>query len=136
MPTPIQPAHFPPPRGYANGILSQGPLLHLAGQIGWELDGHFESDDLVFQFGRALDHVLDILYAAHCGPEHLVSMTIYVTDLEAYRQNLRPIGALWRQKMGRNFPAMALVGVAGLVEVRAKVEIQAVAECPVVLESR
>ena len=130
MPTPVQPAHFPPPRGYANGMISEGRLLHIAGQIGWELDGSFASEELLPQLGRALDHLLDILQAAGSSPERLVSMTLYVTDLDAYRSNLRAIGALWRQKLGRNFPAMALVGVAGLVEPRAKVEIQAVAELP------
>ncbi len=127
----VQPAHFPRPRGYANGIVARGRTLHVAGQIGWELDGTFKSDDLGVQFGRALDHVLDIVRAAGGRPEHVVSMTVYVTDLAAYRAAaVTGLGAIWRERFGRHFPAMALVGVAGLVEERAKVEVQAVAVLP------
>ena len=126
----VQPSDFPRPRGYVNGLVADGPTLYIAGQIGWELDGSFASDDLVPQFGRALDHVLAIVAAAGAQPTDLVRMTIYVTDLPAYRNNLREIGAAWRARLGSHFPAMALVGVAGLVEPRAKVEIEATCVLP------
>jgi enamine deaminase RidA (YjgF/YER057c/UK114 family) len=126
----VQPAHFAKPRGYANGIVARGRTLYVAGQIGWEHDGSFASDDLATQFGRALDHVLDVVRAAGGAPEHLVRMTVYVTDLPAYRGSLRAIGEAWRARLGRHYPAMALVGVAGLVEPRAKVEIEATAVLP------
>ena len=127
---PIQPAHFPTPKGYVNGMVARGPTLYVAGQIGWELDGTFATDELAPQFARALDHVLDVVRAAGGAPEHIVQMRVYVTDLAAYRASLREIGAAWRERFGRHFPAMALVGVAGLVEPRAKVEIEAVAALP------
>ena len=131
----IHPPHFPRPKGYSDGIVGEGPLLFLAGQIGWELDGTFAAPPpgvsvLGWQFGRALDHVRDLLAEAGTGPERIVSMTVYVTDLEAYRSGLAEIGAIWRARLGRCFPAMALVGVAGLVEREAVVEIQVVAELP------
>ncbi len=126
----VQPSDFPRPRGYVNGLVADGPTLYIAGQIGWELDGSFASDELVQQFGRALDHVLAIVAAAGAQPTDLVRMTIYVTDLPAYRNNLREIGAAWRARLGSHFPAMALVGVAGLVEPRAKVEIEATCVLP------
>jgi enamine deaminase RidA (YjgF/YER057c/UK114 family) len=123
----VQPAHFAPPRGYANGVVTTGPLLHVAGQIGWQPDGTWASEDFVDQFARALDNVIDVVRAAGGHPAHIVRMTVYVTDLDAYRKNARPIGAAWRARMGKHYPAMALVGVAGLVESRAQVEIEAVA---------
>ena len=121
---------WPTPRGYANGVIGAGRTLHVAGQIGWEPDGTWVHRDLVGQFGRALDHVLAIVGAAGGGPEHVASMTVYVTDVDAYRSSLRPIGQAWRERMGRSFPAMALVAVAALVEPSAQVEIQAVAYLP------
>lgn len=127
---PIQPAHFERPRGYVNGMLTRGRTLWIAGQVGWEREGHFASSELPAQFARALDHVLDIVRAAGGRPEDIVNMTVYVTDLEAYKQGVKEIGAAWRDRLGRHFPAMALVGVAGLVEDGAKVEIQAQAVLP------
>ena len=121
----VAPPGLPRPRGYSNGIVATGPTLYLAGQIGWETDGTFASDELAAQFARALDHVLAIVAAAGGVPSDLVRMTVYVTDLPAYRSSLPAIGAAWRERLGRHYPAMALVGVAGLVEPRAKVEIEA-----------
>ena len=126
----IQPPHFAPPRGYANGMLAEGRMLYIAGQIGWESDGTFASDDFVAQFARALDNVIDVVRAAGAEPDTLVKMTVYVTDLEAYRQRAAELGPVWRQRLGRHYPAMALVAVAGLVEPRAQVEIEAVACLP------
>lgn len=135
MPDIIQPPHFPRPKGYANGAVGHGPLLFVAGQIGWELDGRFAdpppgTSRFCWQFGRALDHVVDVLRAAGTDPSRIVSMTVYVTDLDAYRASQADLGAIWRARLGRCFPAMALVGVSGLVEREAMVEIQVVAELP------
>jgi enamine deaminase RidA (YjgF/YER057c/UK114 family) len=124
----VNPGDWPRPRGYANGIVTAGKgerILFVAGMIGWTPDGEFPSDDLVDQFATALDNVLAVVRAAGGGPEHVARMTVYVTDLPAYRAGLRAIGEAWRARFGRHYPAMALLGVAGLVEPRAKVEIEA-----------
>jgi enamine deaminase RidA (YjgF/YER057c/UK114 family) len=123
----VQPAEWPAPRGYANGIVARGRTLYVAGQIGWTALGVFESDDLGEQFAQALDNVIAVVRAAGGEPSDVVRMTVYVTDLEAYRQSLRVLGRAWKERFGKHFPAMALVGVAGLVEPRAKVEIEATA---------
>lgn len=127
----IQPDHFARPRGYANGALvARGRTLYVAGQIGWHADETFSTDDLIEQFGIALDNVLAVVHAAGGAATDIAEMTIYVTDLDAYRQGARALGGVWRERLGKHFPAMALVGVAGLVHPRAKVEIQAVASMP------
>ncbi|HVY48298.1 MAG TPA: RidA family protein [Minicystis sp.] len=118
---------WPAPKGYANGVVARGATLFVAGQVGWDASGAFASDDLAEQFAQALDNVLAVVRAAGGGPEHLAKMTVYVTDVGAYRAATRAIGAAWRARLGRHFPAMALVGVTELVEPRAKVEIEAVA---------
>jgi enamine deaminase RidA (YjgF/YER057c/UK114 family) len=129
----VQPEGWPPPLGYANGICSLGRgerVLFVAGQVGWRSDGAFPSDDLGEQFAQALDNVLAVVRAAGGEPSSIARMTVYVTDLDAYRSGTRAIGQAWRVRMGRHFPAMALVGVAGLVEKRAKVEIEATCILP------
>lgn len=126
----VNPAHFAEPKGYANGVVARGRTLFVAGQIGWEHDGTFSSDELATQFARALDHVVDVVREAGGEPRHVARMTVYVTDLPAYRASLRAIGEAWRARFGRHYPAMALVGVTGLVEPRAKVEIEATAVLP------
>jgi len=126
----VQPAHFLPAKGYSNGVLCTGRTLYVAGQIGWDNQGQFTTDDFAGQFGQALRNVVDVVRAAGGGPEHLVKMTVYATDVEAYRQSLSAVGAEWRAIMGRQFPAMALVGVTELVEPQALVEIEAIASLP------
>lgn len=123
----VHPEGFAPPKGYSNGVIARGPTLFVAGQVGWNAQGQFESDDLAEQFAQALDNVIAVVRAAGGGPESIAKMTVYVTDLDAYRSSLRPIGQAWRARLGKHFPAMALVGVAGLVEPRARIEIEAVA---------
>ncbi|WP_437579452.1 RidA family protein [Sorangium sp. So ce887] len=124
----VQPVGWPAPRGYANGVVTRGTTLHVAGQIGWDAaSGQIQSDDLAEQFAQALDNVLAVVAAAGGEPGDVARMTVYVTDLEAYRSSRAAIGAAWRARFGKHFPAMALVGVAGLVEPRALVEIEAVA---------
>jgi enamine deaminase RidA (YjgF/YER057c/UK114 family) len=129
--TPVEVPGWPPPRGYANGMVASGRVLHVAGQVGWNpADGSFDSDDLVDQFARALDNLLAVVRAAGGEPADVAEMTIFVTDVQAYRDGARALGPIWRQRLGRHFPAMALIGVSALVEPRARVEIQAVAYLP------
>lgn len=126
----IQPAHFAEPKGYANGIVARGRTVYVAGQVGWEHDGSFKTDDFVEQFARALDNVIDVVKAAGGSPQHIAKMTIYLTRLDAYRSSRARIGEIWRERFGRHFPAMALLQVAGLLEPRAQVEIEAIASLP------
>lgn len=119
-----------PPRGYANGMVGAGRTLYVAGQIGWDGQGQFHTDDLIAQFDQALANVVAVVEAAGGAVEHIASLTIYVTEIESYRSRTKELGPIWRARMGRHYPAMALVAVAALVEPRAKVEIQAYALVP------
>ena len=116
----------PVPKGYADARAGVGRALHIAGQVGWNA-GVFEAKDLVGQFAQALDNILAVLAAAHAHPEDIAEMTIYVTDIAAYRASRKQIGPIWRARLGTHFPAMALVAVTALVEPEAVVEIQCVA---------
>jgi enamine deaminase RidA (YjgF/YER057c/UK114 family) len=123
----INPEGWPKPVGYANGALVSGMrTLFVAGQVGWNAEQKFERPDMAGQFAQALDNVLAVVRAAGGAPESVAKMTIYVTDLPAYRAARREIGAAWRARFGKHFPAMALVGVAGLVEEGALLEIETV----------
>ena len=121
---------WPRPKGFTNGVLASGRTLYVAGQIGWTPEGVFVKTDFVGQFDQALANVVAVLEAAGGKAEHLVRMTVYVTDLDAYRASLAGVGQAWRDRLGKVFPAMALVGVAGLVEKLALVEIEATACLP------
>jgi enamine deaminase RidA (YjgF/YER057c/UK114 family) len=123
----VQPEGYAKPRGYSNGVITQGPTLFVAGQIGWNPQCVFERKDMAGQFAQALDNVLAVVHAAGGKAENIAKMTVYVTDLDAYRNSLREFGSVWRERLGKHFPAMALVGVAGLVEREALIEIEAVA---------
>jgi len=118
---------WPAPRGYANGRTGRGRAVHVAGQIGWDEHGELVSAELVPQFIQALDNVIAVVRAAGGVPADIATMTAFVTDVAAYRSGAREIGAAWRARLGRHFPAMTLVGVTGLVEPDAMVEIQAIA---------
>ncbi len=118
---------WPAPRGYANGRTGRGRAVHVAGQIGWNEHGQLVSAELVPQFIQALDNVIAVVRAAGGVPADIATMTAFVTDVAAYRSGTRDIGAAWRARLGRHFPAMTLVGVTGLVEPGALVEIQATA---------
>jgi enamine deaminase RidA (YjgF/YER057c/UK114 family) len=129
----VQVPEWPRPRGYANGMITAGEgerILFVAGMVGWKSEGVFETDDLAEQFGIALDHVLAVVRAAGGRPTNIARLTVYVTDLDAYRNSTAKLGEAWRTRLGKHFPAMALVGVAGLVERRAKVEIEATCVLP------
>lgn len=121
---------WPTPRGYSNGRIGRGRTLHVGGQIGWvPADGAFvfRAKDLVGQFAQTLDNVLAVVVAAGGAPTDLTSMTVFVTDIPAYRAAQKALGAAWRERLGKHFPSMALVGVTELVEPEALVEIQAIA---------
>ena len=109
-----------PGKGFSNGMIGRGRVLHVAGQIG-------AGADLVAQFGAALDCVLAVVKKAGGVPEDVAEMTVYVTDIDAYRAATRALGPVWRERLGRHYPAMALVAVTALVDPTALVEIQAVA---------
>lgn len=126
----VQPSGWPRPSGYSNGVAARGEQLFIAGQIGWTSDQRFESDDLVDQIRQALGNIKAVLAAAGCGPEHIVRLNWYVTDMDGYRSRLKEIGGVYREVMGKAWPAMGCFGVASLVEPRAKVEIEATAVVP------
>jgi enamine deaminase RidA (YjgF/YER057c/UK114 family) len=123
----IQPEGFAEPRGYANGVATRGRTLYVGGQIGWNAQQEFHTDDFAEQFAQALDNVLAVVHAAGGQAEDIASMTIFVTDLGAYRASAKSLAPIWRARLGKHYPAMALIGAAGLVEERALVEIQAIA---------
>lgn len=118
------------PRGYANGISASGRMVFTAGVVGWDAEERFVSDDLAGQFRQVLVNTLAILAEAGAGPEHIARMTWYITSRDAYLAALPEIGAAYRELIGRNYPAMAVVEVAALVEPQAKVEIETIAVVP------
>jgi enamine deaminase RidA (YjgF/YER057c/UK114 family) len=118
---------WPAPRGYANGRFGDGRAVHVAGQIGWDEHRKFVPGGLAPQFGKALDNLLAVVRAAGGAPEDIASMTVFVTDIDDYRRGQSLLGPVWRDRMGRHYPAMALVAVSALVEEEAVVEIQAIA---------
>ena len=126
----LLPPGWPRPKGYANGISASGRLIATAGVVGWTAEERFETDDLAGQFRQVLLNTLAILAEDGAGPEHIVRMTWYVTDIQAYRNSLPAIGAAYRELIGKNFPAMAVVGVTALVEPRARIEIETLAVVP------
>jgi enamine deaminase RidA (YjgF/YER057c/UK114 family) len=123
----LQPPGWAKARGYANGVAAKGRLVFVAGQIGWDADQRFASDDFSAQVRQALANVVAVLACAGAKPEHVARMTWYVTSRDEYNASLAEVGAAYRELMGRNFPAMSVVVVAGLLEPRAKVEIEATA---------
>ena len=126
----LQPPDWLPPKGYANGIAARGTTVFVGGQIGWNGQQQFESDDFVTQARQALRNVVAILAEAGAGPEHITRMTWYVTDKREYVASYRALGAAYREVIGRHFPAMTAVQVMALIEDRAKVEIEATAMVP------
>jgi enamine deaminase RidA (YjgF/YER057c/UK114 family) len=126
----LLPEGWPRPRGYSNGISARGRLVFVAGQIGWTPQGAFEAKDFAGQFRQALLNTLAVLRAGAAGPEHVVRMTWYVVDRDAYLASLHEIGAVWKELFGRHYPAMAVVQVMALVEPDAVVEIETTAVVP------
>ena len=127
----LQPEGWAMPKGYANGVAASGQWVVLAGQIGWNPQAQFDSDDLVDQVRQALLNVRALLAEAGCGPEHMVRMTWYLVDKREYLARGREIGAVYREVLGREYGvAMTAVQVADLIEDRAKVEIEVTAVRP------
>ena len=126
----LQPPGWAPARGYANGVAACGTQVFVGGQIGWNAQQQFESDDFIAQTAQALRNIAAVLQAAGAGPEHMVRMTWYILDRVEYNARLKELGQAYRAVMGRNFPAMTCVQVAGLVESQAKVEIEVTAVLP------
>ncbi len=123
----VAPPGLARPRGYSHGLKGRGELLFVAGQIGWDAQERVVSDDFVAQFAQALDNVLAVVRAAGGEPGSVARLTVYVTDKREYRERASDVGAVYRERMGRHYPAMALVEVRSLLEDSAKVEIEATA---------
>ena len=122
--TVLQPPGWPRPKGYSNAIIGSGRLILVSGMVGWDSTGRF-AQGFVAQTRMALENILAVLAEAGAGPQHIARLTWYVTDIDAYRTAGPDLGAAWRAVMGRHYPAMAVIGVAGLVEREALVEIAA-----------
>ena len=126
----LQPEGWAPAKGYANGIAARGTQIYIGGQIGWNAQQQFETDDFIAQTQQALRNIAAVLKEAGAGPEHMVRMTWYVIDRVEYNARLKELGGVYREVMGKNFPAMSCVQVAALMEARAKVEIEVTAVIP------
>ncbi len=128
----VLPEGWVKPRGYANGVVAEGRMVFIGGQIGWDPKNPTPtfSDDFTEQFAATLRNVMAVLISAGGQAEHLVRLTVYVTDKREYLAALKPIGQRWKEIVGPHYPAMALVQVVALVEDRAKVEIEATAVIP------
>ena len=131
----LQPPGWAIPKGYANGVAARGTLVFVGGQIGWNAEQRFESDDFIAKTRQALLNVRDVLACAGAGPEHMVRMTWYIVDRVEYNARLKELGGVYREILGKHFPAMTCVQVAGLVESAAKVEIEVTAVLPDTLTS-
>jgi len=119
----LLPEGWPRPKGYASGIAAQGRMVFVAGQVGWDSDGVF-AKGFAGQFRQTLDNGLAVLAEAGAGPQHVTRMTWFVLSIEEYRQALTELGPIYRELMGKNFPAMSVVAVSGLVEPEARLEIE------------
>jgi enamine deaminase RidA (YjgF/YER057c/UK114 family) len=125
----LQPSGWPAPKGYANGMTADGRLVVTGGVIGWDHQGHLPQD-FVAQVRQTLNNIAAILAEGGAKPEHLVRLTWYVVDMEEYLASLKSLGQIYREIFGAHYPAMALVQVVRLVELNAKVEIEATAVVP------
>jgi enamine deaminase RidA (YjgF/YER057c/UK114 family) len=126
----LQPAGWPRPKGYANGVAAKGRTVYVSGMVGWDAKGVFRSDDFADQARQALANVIAVLAEAKALPEHIVRMTWYVTDKREYVAAYPRIGKAYRELIGRHFPAMTAVEVRALIEDAAKVEIEVTAVIP------
>ena len=126
----IQPEGWAQPKGYSNGIVAEGRIVFVGGQIGWDEKEQFHSDNFVDQVRQVLLNTRAILQTAGASPSHITRMTWYITDKQEYLNSLKGVGQVYREIIGRNFPVMAMVQVAALIEDRAKVEIETTAIIP------
>lgn len=125
----VQPLGWARPRGFSNGVVAEGRMLFIAGQVGWDPRSSTPKFPKTFseQFDQALGNVVEVLREAGGRPEDMVRLTIYVVDKDEYLEATKAVGAAWRRRMGRNYPAMTLVEVASLLEDSARVELEATA---------
>ncbi len=126
----LQPPNWPRPKGYANGVAAKGNPVFVSGIVGWNSQGEFDARDFVGQLRQALKNIVEILSEANARPEHIARMTWYVLDKNEYISAAKEIGAVYREIIGRHFPAMTVVEVAGLVETDARLEIEVTAVVP------
>ncbi|HEX9772022.1 MAG TPA: RidA family protein [Steroidobacteraceae bacterium] len=126
----LQPAGWPRPKGYSNGIAARGRQVYVAGLVGWDEHGRFPSRTLAGQVRQALENIVRVLAEADARPEHIVRLTWYVTERDGYYAELAEIGAAYRAVMGRHYPTMSVVQVVALMEAEARVEIEATAVIP------
>ena len=126
----LNPAGWMRPKGYSNGIAAAGRMIFVAGQVGWDAQETFRTDDLVGQVRQSLTNIVAILAEAGARPEHIVRMNWYLADKDAYNARLAETGEVYRELIGRHFPAMTALQVAGFVEHGAKIEIEVTAMLP------
>jgi len=126
----LLPPGWPRPRGYSNGVVASGRTVYVSGMIGWDAQGVFHTDDFAGQVRQALANIVAVLAEAGAGPVHIVRMTWYVLDTKEYTGAYKAVGAAYREVIGAHYPAMTAVQVAGLVEERARVEIEVTAVVP------
>ena len=126
----IQPEGWARPRGYSNGVIASGRMLSISGMVGWDTQERFQANDLVGQVRQALLNVVAVLEAAGGRPEHIVRMTWFLTDKQTYKDSAKEIGLIYREIIGRHYPAMSAIQVAGLIEDQALVEIEVTAMLP------
>ena len=126
----LQPANWPRPKGYSNGIIAEGRMLFLGGQVGWDETETFQTDDFAGQVRQALLNIVTLLNEAQAGPENIVRMTWYITDKREYLGSLKEVGQAYREIIGKHYPVMAMVQVSALMEDKAKVEIEVTAVLP------
>lgn len=126
----LQPPDWAQPKGYSNGIAAKGQLVFTSGMIGWNAACEFETDNFAQQVKQALENIVAVLLEAGGKPEHLVRLTWYITDKTEYLENVADLGAVYRAVIGRHYPVMSVLEVSGLLEPRAKVEIEATAVIP------
>lgn len=126
----LQPARWPRPRGYSNGVSAKGRMVFVSGMIGWDEHGKLVAQDFVGQARQALKNIVEVLAEANARPEHIVRMTWYMIDKKEYVAALKELGGVYREVIGAHYPAMSAVQVSGLIEDGARVEIEATAVVP------
>ena len=126
----LLPGGWKPPVGYANGIAAKGTVVFIAGQVGWNAQQRFHSEELAPQFRQALDNVLAVLAEAGGKPEHICRMTAFCCDKPAYLAARPALGRIWRERMGTHYPAMSMIFVSDLLDSPGKIELEATAVIP------
>lgn len=127
----LLPEGWAPPIGYSNGIaVDAGRIIFVAGQVGWDAQQRFQSEDIAPQFDQALSNILDVLAVAGARSEHICRLTVYCCDKPAYLAARRELGAIWRRRMGNHYPAMSMIFVSDLLDHPGKIELEATAVIP------